>query len=371
MKNLGNIILFIFSILFVLVILESATRLLFKHEYRTLYDHRMSQPAPYQHSSFYSKAFIKESFKQPGDWVNPEGSRILYPENFNGEYFNVKNNRRVTTNQPDSFAINVFLFGGSTIYNSEVSDEHTVASYLQRALNNKKPSTFRVINYGVTSANTAQQLERLETIDIHENDIVVFYGGVNDAMLFTSGRINGWIVGENIVSFSQLNVLQRIRFKLYFKLRKQSRFAEKFFNPFTYHLPAHLNDSLRVEEMKVELANSYNNSIEISDSIVKSKNARFYNFVQPSLLTRSNMTDYEKELLQNEYLVPQMWQVALHLSYPVILNSNNEFKNKGIYSNNLTNLFDTSPDSHYLDFCHITEKGNNLIANAIYSAISN
>ena len=73
------------------------------------------------------------------------------------------------------------MFGGSTVYNSEVPDSLTIAS--QIAAIGANQALFEVVNMGATSIHSAQQFARLKSeIELEKGDIVVFYDGVNDVL---------------------------------------------------------------------------------------------------------------------------------------------------------------------------------------------
>ncbi len=367
-----NILLMGFSVLVTLGALELFACFFYEDQALNYYDHRVSQPEPYQNSNYFSEAFIRAStIEHPVKWNIDENTRVMFPSNCEGEFFNVKNNLRVTTNAPDSFSRSIHLFGGSTIYNLEVPDQYTVGSYLQRTLNNEFPNQYKVHNYGAISINTAQQLARLKTVNLNPNDIVVFYGGVNDGLLFTTGRVDGYLIGEQQVVFEkdELNLIQKLRFKIYRKFHQESRFVEKFLNPFTYQVPQHLNDSLRVKDMQSELFNSYKGHVTSADSISRTQKAEFYNFLQPHIYTRKKLTSYEEELIKNRYLIAQSWLISLKLSYEVLPQALIELEQLGIACKDLRKILDNSIDSHYLDSCHITEKGNEIVATSIFNFI--
>ena len=144
---------------------------------------RATQPPPYRGAPFFSAEFIDESFRQPGGWRALPGTNAILPNDFKGKYFTVENGLRRTDRRPTRRDGHDLLFGGSTIYNSEVPDDHTVASYLQRKLIEAGFGRHRVVNFGVTSVSTNQQVERLgATTNRESGDIVVFYDGVNDVL---------------------------------------------------------------------------------------------------------------------------------------------------------------------------------------------
>lgn len=365
-----NIALVILSISFILFLIESITRLVYKNHYFDNLEFRLSRPEPYNSSEYFSKDFIYESFEQPGKWINPPNTRIIYPSNFSGKYFKVENNFRYTSDFPDSFDNKVYLFGGSTIYNSEVPDKYTIASYLQRLFNLNFPNKFRVINCGVTSINTLQQLEKLKSIQIDSGDIICFYGGVNDAILFNTGRVNGWIMGENYIEYSsKMNLLQKIRFKAYNRFGHVSRFIRIFFDPYSYQTPIPLRNMDNVKVLQSELFHSYVNSVKTADSICNKSKAAFYNFLQPHLLTRNNRTTYEQNLFKLKQIVPPPFITALSYSYPVLKQSNVALLGSGIKSYDFTSILNITSESLFLDLCHVTEKANEIIATEIFKKI--
>ena len=78
-------------------------------------------------------------------------------------FFNVLNGFRFTTDTPLSHKKRVLLFGGSTLFSQEVPDKFTIASFLQRELNEKG---IMVKNYGLPGMNSRQQYEILKNIDV-------------------------------------------------------------------------------------------------------------------------------------------------------------------------------------------------------------
>ena len=87
------------------------------------------------------------------------------------------------------------------------------------------------------------------------------------------------------------------------------------------------------------------------------------------MLSRVERTDYEEELLKNPFLLPPSWLLAQQYSYEVLEDLIPVLAEENISAKNLTNLFDNSTESFYLDYCHLTETGNQIIANAIFAEI--
>jgi len=81
--------------------------------------------------------------------------------------------------------VNVWTFGGSTMYGAGVPDWGTVPSYLSRELNAGSRDCIFVTNFGVEGYVTDQELILLEE-QLKAGgrpDLVVFYDGVNDSIL--------------------------------------------------------------------------------------------------------------------------------------------------------------------------------------------
>lgn len=85
--------------------------------------------------------------------------------------------------------VNVWVFGGSTVYGSDVPDWATLPSYLSRELNRRGRACERVTNVGVEGYVSNQELMvLLEQLKTHRPKIVIFYDGINDAG--TGGEMN-------------------------------------------------------------------------------------------------------------------------------------------------------------------------------------
>jgi hypothetical protein len=318
---------------------------------------RMSRPEPYLNSNYFSKEFIEESFLQPNGYSTPEGTRIVIPNNYNGKWFSIDSNKRVTLNQPKIFKKKILLFGGSTIYNSEVPDNLTIASLLQDKLITHGYRNVLVENYGVTSVHAAQQLERLQRdVKLNANDIVIFYDGVNDVIQRVYyANPDGWIVGQT--SESPLIV------KLTRKFKKYSAFFRWIDDQIITK-----KDYTKNTLVAQEAANAYATTISNANLYVQKNDAKFIHFLQPTIYTRNNLTSYEKNILTNMVgtdMNPVGLREMFEVTYPLMKDKTSSFE----FTFDLTNLLNSLTISPYLDFCHVTESANALIANQIFKII--
>ena len=122
---------------------------------------RATQPPPYRGAPILLRRVHRRVVSPAGRLAPLPGTNAILPNDFKGKYFTVENGIRRTTDVPQGATVTIYLFGGSTLYNSEVPDDHTVASYLQRELVEAGFGGYRVVNFGVTSVSTNQQVERL------------------------------------------------------------------------------------------------------------------------------------------------------------------------------------------------------------------
>src|SRR5262245_57834639 len=161
------------------------------------WEFRATRPAPYRDADYFGDEFLDESMRcvllrpVPGDL-------FILQDDFRGRYFSVSHGRRHTTDQPESWTGRVLLFGGSAVFGQEVPDRWTLASCLQRLLNQHPGPRRRVENHDACSAIAAQQLERLRQTDVRPGDVVTFYDGVNDVLYpVYNGNPRGWHPGDD------------------------------------------------------------------------------------------------------------------------------------------------------------------------------
>lgn len=131
-----------------------------------------------------ANALLKETWSRP---LVFEAYTHFKERPYKGDYVNVDaNGFRVTKNQgpwpPNTKAINIFLFGGSTVFGYGVADGDTVASYLQEYLSEKLKRDIRVYNFGRGYYFSTQErilFEHLLTQG-HKPYLALFIDGVNE-----------------------------------------------------------------------------------------------------------------------------------------------------------------------------------------------
>lgn len=316
---------------------------------------RATQPPPYRDAPYFSQEFVAESFRQPGGWRPISGTNTIVPNDFRGTHFTVKHGVRRTTDVPRDATASVYLFGGSTVYGSEVPDAHTIASYLQRGLT-RAGFHHRVVNLGVTSINTRQQLERLELTALAEDDVVIFYDGVNDVL---QGVLYG-NAGETIVGNDRS---RPVTHRVLYRLSKNSVAAR--------HLLTQFNANYKIRDLSQRVASTearYAANLAAAEHFARASGAGFIHFLQPNLYSLAKRGDYESRLLAFGF-VPVQAEQAFAATYPGLANVSARRARHGFADVDLTAIFDDVTESVYLDGWHVNHRGNEIVAEHMLAAL--
>ena len=326
------------------------------------FEFRLSKPSAYLNSPYFSKNFVSDSMNTAGVFYTPENSRLILVKNYYTDLIKVEGGDRKT--YPDIRGRKkIFIFGGSTIFSAEVPDLFTIPSLLSQYVMENESGSYQIINKGVTSVNTSQQLEYLKTVDIGPDDIVVFYGGVNDIFQgLYFGSPEGTIIGEQR-KIDQITKRQKINGILSYSniYEGLTRYAAQNFMPDYLKNPDSLNQlSLRVEE-------NYLKYIRLADQHVKSKGARFINILQPNLFTLNSHSKYEEYLKQERIL--KALKVSFEKGNGVLMGAFGKLKEEGVESYDFSNSLNSKEEDCFLDVCHVTEICNSIVAEKIYESI--
>jgi len=246
---------------------------------------------------------------------------------------------RNTTDQPSTPSGRVLIFGGSTTFCGEVSDRLTYPSQLQRILNDRN-SGLIVENYGKSAATATDRVQVLKSIDdLDENDIVIFYVGVNESGV---GFVQRDLPVGLITKLPELGNALR-------KVSKYSRIADILFRKFVF-------GGIEISEgSKLKAEAEFRKAMQDAESFATKSGAKFVPVLQANLFTRNPPSDYDQTLAKMYgselgVVMPDMYERLL----PII----SAYENFG----DARAVMDNLERSPYYDWMHIDSRGDLRIA---------
>ena len=340
---------------------EGVSRLIFPYVAPSGWDYRSERPVAYQSSPFFSQAFIDEAFSHQ-NWINLPNTRIIYPGDYHGHWFNVQDGIRRTAEPPVTDR-RILLVGSSTIYNAEVPDEFTIASYLQRLIRARSDVEFSVVNLGASGVKVSQQLERLQMLEMRPGDIVLFYDGTADAMqgVFYA-NFDGWIVGENRKRLDNIIARNRVGIEA---LARRSRFFNWLYARTTNYLPEHLKHPEQVRALSLDSRDKLLRGLLETDRYVSGKSGTFIHVLQPDLFSRP-LREFERPLVENHFLTMNGIELALRVAHEEFEPLTRLLAGQGVKAYDASMLFNAVDAPVFLDFAHTNEVGNKVIADFLF-----
>lgn len=251
----------------------------------------------------------------------------------------------------------VRFFGGSTMWGEGSDDQHTIP-----ALFNALHPEYEVHNHGQLAYNTRQELDQLISVysKNEKTDLVIFYDGVNDA---------AFLCPKVIEELPAHRLVPMYREKLY--TRKAAIMKELTFDIFVknilgtvqtingpntetslYNCMGNDNKAEGVAEMMMK-------NWEMAHEIVTRRNGEFIAILQPAAFIGNPRTDHldlDEELGNNfREIYKRLKQKIAERKHPWIVD--------------LTTKFD-SDEYIFIDFCHVSPNGNEIIAREISNVVS-
>ena len=329
------------------------------------WEYRATQPPAYKNAGYFGKTFLRESENA----VTGRLSDVAELDDFTGQYINVRDGFRVTTDVPDNVSNRVLLFGGSTLFGQEVPDSETIASYLQRRLTSEGRH-LQVMNYGLPGMDSYQQLRILQRVPVVPGDIVIFYHGVNDIFYVVfGGAQTGWTAGVPIFRpVQKLDVFAKWMNEWHKRLKPYSYTADVALDVYDRSVPRTVTDRGELS-LSVNIAGErFAESIERAHRYTVASGAKFLHFLQPTIYDVDEKSDYEESLLRNYLQTPPGVDVAFDIGYPKLRKVSLTLQDKGIQFYDITDSLNSHQDlgEIFLDFCHINHIGNKIIADRIF-----
>lgn len=261
-------------------------------------------------------------------------------------------------------AVNVWMFGGSTMYGLGVPDWATLPSYLSRELNAGGSNCVIVSNFGVEGYVIDQELILLEEqlkSGAHP-DIVIFYDGLNDSMaqcppgpptphgafLTIKSRIEGSLSAR--LDFLRKSYAVRLVGELLARYR---------------HPRASAYQASDMQPRIMSVMSKYEAAVRLERALADGYRFKLYSFWQP-LLTYGHkpLVPFEQQMaradasrIPADYACLQM-MTATYAEAELRAAQTGRFIFFG-------GVFDSTSDPVYIDQGHLGPRGNEVVAQAI------
>lgn len=261
----------------------------------------------------------------------------------------------------------IYMFGGSTTWGMLARDEYTVPSYLQKKLHEAGRS-FRVFNYGDLAYTSTQELINLILLlrDGHRPDFVIFYDGVNDTYGAHQAGSAGNVLNvfgskekfdERLTPRRHLGIAFQGLLADYSVLYSFAVRARNLINPPpVYPEPGARFSDQQLRNLGEDIATNYAKTIEFLDRLSKAYEFEFLAFWQPVTFT-------EDHLFAEEEIDIRVGDKALGKLHRFVV--------EALHRKRIANFHDISgvlkgrTTTQYVDYCHLSEDGNRVVANAI------
>jgi hypothetical protein len=251
----------------------------------------------------------------------------------------------------------VRFFGGSTMWGEGSDTDHTIP-----ALFNREHPDYQVTNHGQLAYNSRQEVDALISLYSKDEkaDVVIFYDGVNDAAFLCPKDINELPAHRLVPMYREklyvgkTQLVKDLTAKIFVEniMKVVHKFTQK---PTPENSPY---DCLSTPGKAEEIAEIMMKNWELAYEIVTSRGGRFIAVLQPAAYVGNPRTDH---LTLDEDLGKNFAEVYRHIKLKI-----KERNHPWVYD--LSDRFDGS-DYIYIDFCHVSPNGNEIIAKEISKVV--
>lgn len=279
-------------------------------------------------------------------------------------YYADQSELRITTDQPSAFKHTIHMFGGSTMYGLCAPNQWTIASCLQRLVST---NGWKVMNYGALGDASKQQYEKLIKVILKSGDIVIFYGGANDASVGVRR-----MTSDNPTLVHRPNWIERMQDRLFRKYEESSNFVALFLKPKIEE------PEMTVAEFDRKLAISmakqgeeYRAILEKSAQHAQKNHVQFINFLQPTVFASKKMSRYEKRLFVINHQAEYYLKVGVTRGFPMLDKIGGSVTNRNYRYYNINDVLDDRKPGQdfYWDLCHVGMEANEKIAVRMFQEI--
>jgi lysophospholipase L1-like esterase len=279
---------------------------------------------------------------------------------FRGNFINIDaNGIRRTWKAPgtDSAARKVFIFGSSAMWGTGARDDYTIASYLAKDLASRGVADVEVTNFGEGGYVSMQDLILFEDELRRGNrpDVAVFFEGVNDLFTAYQSGVAGIPQNEeNRMREFNIDVDGRIYREAAIEFVEQLALFRLFAPPPRDETAVPWSPELQsVSHAAVDI---YLATVAEARAQAESRGIRSLFYWQPIVFTKKSPTPYEQRAASNPSVPRTYYQRSYAIAGEALV---------GSPVRNLSDVFGDDAEPVYIDFCHLGEKGNEIIAGAM------
>ena len=320
-------------------------------EYRETYEGKLVQFKPYV-------GWNREEYH--GEWVNIDSNGVRktwLP--------NVANNKLLPT---------LYVFGGSTVWGSGARDDYTIPSHLSKLLH-ENDFDHMLFNYGESAYSITNNIMQLVVLLKNGQipDHVIFYNGIN---LVHSAYNNGDprvhsinnLFASRISDSNKGSSLDYIRIGLHKLIFSNSMIIKVLSSVFTSKTTInHYKPTLQykpdiVEKLGDEIIEYYKSCLVLVNNLAKGYGFDVIFLWQPVIFT-------ENKLFDEEYRVSEkLYNKQVSELYKYCNRQVSNIKVPNFY--NISDVLVNRENMIYIDFAHLTEEGNKIVAEKIISIIN-
>jgi lysophospholipase L1-like esterase len=289
---------------------------------------------------------------------------------FVGQFINVGSEGLRRTYRPPAPGasgrpLTVFVFGGSTVWGTGVRDNFTIPSALARQLAADGSSDVAVTNFGESGYVSTQEVIALE-VELRRGarpDVVVFYDGVNDTFAALQSGTAG----------TPQNEANRIaEFNLLHEARRGDLIREAVMRTFTGSATVQLltralrrvtgTDASAATAPRVDarvaddVVGIYANNVKAVEGLGNEFGFHSLFYWQPVIFTKDRQTEYEL----NQTAAVAYTASSYDLVYDRIKKQPELASDPAFHD--LSSIFHGEDRPFYIDFAHLSEAGNEVIA---------
>lgn len=302
---------------------------------------------------------------------------------YSGQYIEIDSagiRRTPGASQPNRNHIvkKIWMFGGSTLWGTGARDAFTIPALLQKKLNERK-ILCEVKNFGESGYVSTQELilllRQIQKGDVP--DAVIFYDGVNEVFSSYQQRIAGIPQNENnrIEEFNRTAIAGDGIFEIEIAKGVSAHSAivralrgvgrrilkkpgEGWSELKLADMPPD-NDDNSLAQKTVDF---YIRNTEIVKALATQYKFRALFYWQPTVLQKKNLTAYEKTLLDEQ---SNAEKDLLMKTYALMRLNPKVHRGERASISYLGDIFSNVSEPLYVDWCHLGEKGNQLVADRI------